>query len=160
MRSVEVVFLRIDDPAHAADLTDFPEYDPDSSEGRTLRVGDALNMGGSRHPLGDDDEDASATFAIFPANLVLPRHAHAAARMEVVVRGSVKINATGEELVPGMVMITGPGEFYGPHTMGPEGCLSVEFFSRRDGQEPYTEDGRPFADVLAELNDLDINEIK
>jgi hypothetical protein len=155
-----MTFMRIDDPALAESLTDFPEYDPHSSEGLTLRVGNKLNMGGSRHPLGEEDGDASATFAIFPPSLVLPRHAHAAARLEVIVRGGLRVNATGEELAPGYVMITAPGEFYGPHTMGPEGCLSVEFFSRRDGQEPYTEDGTPFAEALAALNGLDPSEVK
>jgi hypothetical protein len=35
----------------------------------------------------------------------------------------------------GDVMVSTPNEFYGPHTAGPEGSLSVEIFSRAQAQQ-------------------------
>jgi quercetin dioxygenase-like cupin family protein len=87
------------------------------------------------HVLGDPaDESAPATliFTMAP-NLVLPRHAHSCERFEVVLEGSLKVEDNELELGPGDVMIARPGEAYGPHTAGPEGCRTLEIFSTLAG---------------------------
>src|SRR6267154_2776878 len=101
-------FLWIEDPDLANRLTDYPEYTPDSSDARTFEVASKLGLGGSRHLLGDPTDLGSpaAAFGIFPAGFVVPRHAHRCHRMEVVVRGSLTVDATGEVLEPGHVMIS------------------------------------------------------
>ena len=87
------------------------------------------------HVLGDPaDESAPATliFTMAP-NSVLPRHAHSCERFEVVLEGSLKVEDNELELGPGDVMIARPGEAYGPHTAGPEGCRTLEIFSTLAG---------------------------
>jgi hypothetical protein len=58
---------------------------------------------------------------------VIARHAHNTERFEVILKGSLYI---GDEVYgPGDVMIAGPGEYYGPKVVGPQGCTTVEFFT-------------------------------
>ena len=78
---------------------------------------------------------ASVMLLRLPPGHVLERHAHDTHRMEVVVSGSV-ITADGHELRSGDVFTSGPGEFYGPLTAGPEGCTSVEIFGDIQGMAP------------------------
>jgi hypothetical protein len=87
------------------------------------------------HVLGDSaDETAPATLIFtMPPNSVLPRHAHSCERFEVILEGSLKVEDNGLELGPGDVMIARPGEPYGPHTAGPEGCRTLEIFSTLAG---------------------------
>jgi anti-sigma factor ChrR (cupin superfamily) len=83
--------------------------------------------------LGDgDDAEAPAVLVLdMPAGYELFRHAHPCHRVEVVVKGSLR---AGERvLVPGDVMTADPGEWYGPHVAGPEGCTTVEVFTTLDG---------------------------
>lgn len=70
-----------------------------------------------------------------PPGYVLLRHAHNTHRMEVVVRGSAT-TADGRELRAGDVSLSAPGEFYGPLTVGSEGCLTVEIFGDMAGLVP------------------------
>ena len=83
--------------------------------------------------LGKDDDPRSPAAVVLdmPAGYVLFRHAHLCHRFEVVVKGSLE--ADGRMLGPGDVMTAGPGEWYGPHTAGPEGCTSVEVFGTLEG---------------------------
>lgn len=87
------------------------------------------------HVLGDPaDEGAPATLIFtMPPNSVLPRHAHSCERFEVVLEGSLRVEDNELELGPGDVMIARPGEAYGPHTAGPEGCRTLEIFSTLAG---------------------------
>ncbi|HMK99866.1 MAG TPA: hypothetical protein VK428_06725 [Acidimicrobiales bacterium] len=81
---------------------------------------------------GGDDLAAPAVVVLeMPPGYVLFRHAHVCHRFEVVVKGSM--TADGEVLGPGDVMTAAPGEFYGPHVAGPEGCTTVEVFGTLDG---------------------------
>lgn len=63
-----------------------------------------------------------------PPGGILPRHAHQCWRVEVVIRGAITV-ADQRTLRAGDVMTSKPGEFYGPHTAGDEGALTVEVFS-------------------------------
>ena len=87
------------------------------------------------HVLGDPADESAPAALIFtmPPNSVLPRHAHSCERFEVVLEGSLKVEDNELELGPGDVMIARPGEAYGPHTAGPEGCRTLEFFSTLAG---------------------------
>lgn len=83
--------------------------------------------------LGDASPEAPVVVMLYmPPEAVLPRHAHACHRMEVVVQGSM-LTEDGLWLTPGDVRLSAPGEFYGPHTAGPAGVLSVEIFSAGSG---------------------------
>lgn len=66
-----------------------------------------------------------------PPNYVLFRHAHICHRFEVVVKGSLE--AGGKIFRPGDVMTAEPGELYGPHTAGPDGCTTAEVFGSLEG---------------------------
>ncbi|TDD33102.1 hypothetical protein E1287_20610 [Actinomadura sp. KC06] len=91
--------------------------------------------------MGDDLDDPQVPVAsllqIAPGD-TLPRHAHDCFRVEVMVRGSLQVPG-GRTLVPGDVMVSRPGEFYGPHVAGPEGSLSVEIFSAARGVNPISD---------------------
>jgi hypothetical protein len=58
-------------------------------------------------------------------------HAHTCERFEVIVRGSLEVD--GRLVGPGHVMTAAPGELYGPHVAGPEGCATAEVFSDLEG---------------------------
>jgi len=83
----------------------------------------------------DDDPQAWASPAVvvleMPPDYVLFRHAHVCHRFEVVVKGSIE--ADGRVLGPGDVMTARPGEMYGPHIAGPQGCTTVEVFGSLEG---------------------------
>jgi hypothetical protein len=83
--------------------------------------------------LGAVEDPASPVAAVLemPPGHVIVRHAHDCERFEVVVKGSLDVG--DKVLGPGDVMIAQPGEFYGPKVCGPEGCTTVEFFSRQRG---------------------------
>lgn len=93
--------------------------------------------------LADDVDDQAAPVAsilkIAP-NDVLPRHAHDCHRVEIILEGSLA-TGSGEVLTPGDIMVSRRGEFYGPHTAGPDGCLSVEIFSAQRGTAPIAPAG-------------------
>ena len=92
--------------------------------------------------MGDDPLDSTAPAAVLlyiAPGKTLRRHAHDCFRVEVVIKGSVDVGG-GQILYPGDVSTASPGEFYGPHTAGPEGCLSVEIFSTAAGLDPYAPD--------------------
>ena len=83
----------------------------------------------------DDDQEAWQSPAVvvleMPPDYVLFRHAHVCHRFEVVVKGSME--ADGRTLVAGDVMTARPGELYGPHVAGPDGCTTVEVFGSLEG---------------------------
>jgi hypothetical protein len=102
--------------------------------------------------MGEDPLDAAAPAAVLlymPPGATLRRHAHDCHRVEVVIRGSLDVG-DGQMLNPGDVSTAAPGEFYGPHTAGPEGCLSVEIFSAAAGLSPYAPPGISGADAQFE----------
>ena len=56
---------------------------------------------------------------------------HDCERLEIVVRGTLEVD--GEILHPGDISVARPMEMYGPHVAGPEGCVTLEFFSSMQG---------------------------
>jgi len=84
--------------------------------------------------LADDPADANAPAVVLlkmPPGYRLFRHAHICHRFEVVVTGTLQAN--GRILRPGDVMTARPGELYGPHVAGPEGCTTAEVFGSLEG---------------------------
>src|SRR5256885_13707882 len=80
---------------------------------------------------GQDADAAAVVVLEMPPSYVLFRHARICHRFEVVVKGSLE--ADGRVLGPGDVMTAHPGQFYGPHTAGPDGCTTVEVFGTLEG---------------------------
>ena len=105
---------------------------PDTQYGRALTASSA--RGGlecAAYVLGDpNDTDVPIGVLVhYPANWEFPRHSHRSARMEVIVTGSIIID--GRVLGPGSIMTADKDEMYGPHSVGPQGCVTVEIM---DGQ--------------------------
>jgi hypothetical protein len=91
-----------------------------------VAAGEAQGTKTAIHALGDPTDEQTPVVVIikFPPNYVLPRHCHQSDRLEVVVAGSVEVD--GQWLGPGDIWASPAGEFYGPHTMGPDGCTTME----------------------------------
>lgn len=89
--------------------------------------------------MGSEGENAPVAVLLdMPPNGVLPRHGHDTYRVEVVVRGSMTL-PDGRVLTPGDVMVTPPGDFYGPHVAGSDGVLTVEVFAAASGLAPHAD---------------------
>ena len=54
--------------------------------------------------------------------------------------GTLEVN--GEILGPGAVMTARPGQMYGPHIAGPEGCTTAEVFGTHEGVYRVIAEGR------------------
>ena len=108
----------------------------------TLAVG--MQIGALVMSDDDNDEDAPGVIMLaLPPGGKIGRHAHDCHRVEVVVSGTLDVGG-GRVLEPGDVMVTRPGQFYGPHYAGPEGSLTVEIFSRSAGFSTIADpDGEP-----------------
>jgi anti-sigma factor ChrR (cupin superfamily) len=121
------MFIAKDDPDFWKAGPEFLQAIKQQAEAYGLKVANFM-MGAQQ-----DDQAPVATVMYMPPNFVLPRHAHDCYRVEVIVQGSVD---TGDRVLHvGDVMVSAPNEFYGPHTAGPEGSLSVEIFSRAKAQQ-------------------------
>lgn len=108
--------------------------------------GEAMGYRNAIFRMGPDgSKDAPAVVMLYlPPGAVLPRHAHACYRLEVVVQGSM-LAEDGVWVHPGDVRTSAPGEMYGPHTAGPQGVLSVEVFSSCAGVDATFADNLPAA---------------
>jgi quercetin dioxygenase-like cupin family protein len=98
-----------------------PKYEPMVDLSPTMRM--------TWFILGDDDdEDAPAAMVLdMQPGHVIARHAHECERIEIVVSGTLDVG--DRTLRAGDIMVAHPGEFYGPHIAGPEGCVTLEVFS-------------------------------
>src|SRR5262245_12364563 len=68
--------------------------------------------------MGDWRANAPAALAMeMPPGEGVNQHAHPCHRLEIVVRGSLDVGQ-GRLLRPGDVMVSAPGEMYGPHVAG------------------------------------------
>jgi hypothetical protein len=85
------------------------------------------------HVMENPTDETAPTALIFtmPPDATIPRHAHECERFEVILEGSLLVDDM--VLGPGDVMIARPGEAYGPHTAGPEGCRTLEVFGTLAG---------------------------
>ena len=90
---------------------------------------DATNM----WLLGEGDGEGwsapAAHLLPMPPGYTLFRHGHPCYRFEIVVQGSLEIG-DGRVATVGDTFTAEPGQLYGPHTAGPDGCTTIEFFSR------------------------------
>jgi len=82
----------------------------------------------------DDDPDKTwdtpAAYVLdMPPGYRLLRHGHPCERVEVVVRGELEVG-DGRIARPGDIFTAKANTLYGPHTAGPEGCTTIEIFSR------------------------------
>lgn len=86
------------------------------------------------HLIGDpaDERTPVAAVVAYPPHYVLPRHSHDSDRLELVLSGSVEVN--GQWLGPGDIWSSEANQFYGPHTMGAEGCTTLELMSAGGGR--------------------------
>jgi anti-sigma factor ChrR (cupin superfamily) len=100
--------------------------------------GTEVGMGVSFFVLGDEESDDSPVAVVLrlEPGCVVVRHSHPCERFEVVTSGSLDVG--GQVLHPGDVMVARSGEAYGPHTAGPEGCVTVEVFSTLAGTAELT----------------------
>lgn len=102
--------------------------------GAVAAAGAATGLRTSIFALRDatDDTTPMAVMVEYPPNYPLPRHSHGSGRLELVVRGSIQV---GEDVLgPGDIMTADADELYGPHTIGPEGCTTMEVASVRGGR--------------------------
>ncbi len=85
------------------------------------------------HVMGEPSDEAAPAALIFTMqpNSVIPRHAHLCERFEIILEGSLLVDDM--VLGPGDVMLARPGEAYGPHIAGPDGCRTLEIFSTLAG---------------------------
>jgi hypothetical protein len=74
-------------------------------------------------------DSPSAYLLAMPPGYTLFKHGHPCFRFEVIIQGSIDIG-DGQVAGVGDVFTAQPGELYGPHVAGPEGCTTIEFFSR------------------------------
>lgn len=130
------------------DADDYWDRFPPGLEGlRTLA--ELSQLRASLHVLGQADDDTAPVAVIvrIPPNTPLPRHAHVAHRLEVLIEGSLLED--GVEYHPGDVMTAGTREFYGPMAAGPDGATTVEIFSARTGAHQ----------VLYEMGDGNVTQV-
>jgi anti-sigma factor ChrR (cupin superfamily) len=99
-------------------------------------------------PIGDGNSGAVG-FIQLPPGGAIPRHAHHCSRIEVVLRGSID-TGDGTVVGPGAVMVSEPGEYYGPHTAGPEGAITLEIFGSLTAATDFDDQGDPrMAEIIA-----------
>jgi hypothetical protein len=104
---------------------------------------DTTENGIAMYVLGPEEKgwDAPAVSVLeMEPNYTLFKHAHPCYRFEIICRGEMT-NEHGVVLKPGDVMFTPPMEAYGPHTAGPEGCVTLEVFAELgDAMRVFTDD--------------------
>lgn len=127
-------------PAHRFGEEGFWDLGPESLKWMSV-ASEALGVKLARFAMGDPEDGATpfASVLFMPPGYELWRHKHDCYRVEIVVSGTLDVGE-GRVLGPGDVMTSAPGEFYGPHIAGPEGSVTVEIFSSRDGMQFKLED--------------------
>jgi len=115
------------------DSEDYWDRYPDRFAG--MRVVNAQVSPSTMHVLGDLDVDTTPVALIFtmPADFELVRHSHDCERFEIILEGSLYSKEADLWLHVGDIMRVQPGEMYGPHIAGAEGCRTLEVFSTVTG---------------------------
>lgn len=120
----------------------------------------ALGLRMSLHLLGPDEPSTGVCLVCqFEPGYIISRHCHPAFRFEIICRGTLE--AEGRVFEAGDVMTADPDELYGPKVAGPDGCLTLEVFSSRDGaqvtwlelKDGSLRRGSPGRDELGEVYD-------
>jgi hypothetical protein len=107
---------------------------------------------------GDETAPAALIFTMAPG-AVIDRHAHKCERFEIILEGSLHVEDT--VLGPGDVMLARPGENYGPHTAGPQGCRTLEIFGTLAGAHHLyydVPDGPPLSVEFGSLEALEASQ--
>jgi len=143
-------FYSIDDPEF------FDEVTPEALRW-TMVIPRKAGMEMATIPIGDGSSGAVGIIQLPPGGTI-PRHAHQCKRIEVVLRGSLDVGE-GRVVGPGTVMISEPGDYYGPHIAGPDGAITVEIFSSLTSKTDFDDQGDPrmaaiIAMAAAELKNL------
>lgn len=107
----------------------YPEHLKDMAQ---IMAGSQLTPA-TMHVMGEPTDEDAPTALIFtmPPHSEIPRHAHLCERFEIILEGSLLVDDM--VLGPGDVMLARPGEAYGPHKAGPDGCRTLEIFSKLAG---------------------------
>jgi hypothetical protein len=116
-------YYRMDQEGFWDDITD-----PALRWTQELARRSGMEIGAIRMGSQTEERPPMAQLLQVPPGGVVPKHSHDCVRVEVLVRGSLDVG-NGLLLYPGDVMISQPGEFYGPNVAGPEGATTVEIFS-------------------------------
>lgn len=109
--------------------TDYPEWYAKPLADAGIDAAHSSTWILSPNPDETRHDSPSAYFLQMPPGYTLFRHGHPCFRFEVIIQGSLEIG-DGRVANVGDVFTALPGELYGPHTAGPEGCTTIEFFSR------------------------------
>jgi hypothetical protein len=111
---------------------------PDHLRDMATVMADSRLTPATLHVLGEPSDESAPAALIFtmPPHSVIPRHSHKCERFEVILEGSLVVDDM--VLGPGDVMVARPGEAYGPHAAGPEGCRTLEIFSTLAGAHHLT----------------------
>lgn len=127
-------FWRVSTPPEGA-----PQWVYDVEESRVKA--EAVGWRSATFGMGKDSaEDVPVVALLYiPPGHVLPLHTHDCYRVEVMLQGSLDMG--DRVLHPGDVWTSEPGEFYGPHTAGPTGSLSVEIFGSSLSMKSRTPEG-------------------
>ena len=118
---------------------------PEQAPAWFSKVMEPMGSDASRIPVwhlgAAEDMSVPAAYLLrMPPGYVLFRHGHPCKRFEVVVQGTLEVG-DGRIAHPGDAFTAEPGELYGPHTAGPEGCTTFEIFSALEGMfRVFTED--------------------
>ena len=121
------------------DQDGFWEIGPESLDWQRV-LAEAIGVKIARFPLGDpDDPNVPAVSVLFmPPGYELWRHKHDCHRFEAIIRGSMRVG--DRTLGPGDIMTSAPNQPYGPYSIGPDGCVTVEVFSTLEGMASVVDD--------------------
>jgi hypothetical protein len=125
--------------------TPYPKWYTEGLAGWGLEA-NATNMWLLNEHQGEGWSAPAAHFLPMPPGYVLFRHGHPCYRFEVVIQGSLELG-DGRMANVGDTFTAEPGELYGPHTAGPEGCTTIEFFSRLEAAYTLLYEG-PNGEIL------------
>lgn len=130
-----MAYHTIDDPDFIGDAG--PIFDKIRKEGNSTGCKVAVTSLGRDATV--DPDSGIILWVRMPPHFKVPRHYHDTRRVEIIIQGSLD---NGERMLgPGDVMITPPGEWYGPYVVGPEGVLTAEIGGHFKDFQPVTESG-------------------
>ena len=106
--------------------------------------------------MGKKEDDAPTVMIMdLPPGAVIRHHFHDCERVEVVIRGEIRV---GDKIFrPGDVMTASLREAYGPNVAGPNGATTAEIFSNYHSatETNYPELGEGGAALTVDLTDPD-----